>query len=38
LHCSQVALLTWEIIRLKEEMGIDAFTANHNLKEEKNNH
>ena len=37
-HEEQIALLTKEMIHLKEEMGIDAFTANHNLNEEKNNH
>jgi len=37
-HEEQIALLRKEMIHLKEEMGIDAFTANHNLQEEKNNH
>ncbi len=38
-HEEQIALLTKEMIHLKEERGIDASTnANNNLQEEKNNH
>ena len=38
-HEEQIALLTKEMIHLKEDRGIDVSTnANNNLQEEKNNH